>query len=74
MEKLDDKTLDFLEQQIPDLMAAAITVAYNDALADGHSVLQVEGDDLVEQFPDGSKRVVKKLEPRTRVAREAKSS
>ncbi len=62
MEKLDDKTLDFLEGQIPDLMAAAITVAYNRALASGYSVLQVEGDDLVEQFPDGTKRVIEKLE------------
>ena len=62
MEKLDDKTLDFLEQQIPDLMAAAVTVAYNDALARGESVLQVEGDELIEQFPDGSKRVIEKIE------------
>lgn len=62
MEKMDDKTLDFLEKQIPDLMAAAILVAYNDALADGESVLQVEGDELVEQFPDGSKRVIEKIE------------
>ena len=62
MEKLDDKTLDFLEKQIPDLMAAAITVAYNDALARGESVLQVEGDELIEQFPDGSKLVIEKIE------------
>ncbi len=61
MEKLDDKTLDFLEQQIPDLAAAAVTIAYNETLAAGLSVLQVEGDELIEQFPDGSKRVVKKL-------------
>ncbi len=64
MKKLDDKTLDFLEQQIPDLMAAAVTIAYNEALAAGLSVLQVEGDELIEQFPDGSKRVVKSLERR----------
>lgn len=62
MKKLDEKTLDFLETQIPNLAAAAVTIAYNDALAAGLSVLQVEGDELVEQFPDGSKRVVKRLE------------
>ena len=62
MEKLDDKTLDFLEKQIPNLMAAAVTIAYNDALARGESVLQVEGDELIEQFPDGSKRVIEKIE------------
>lgn len=62
MKKLDEKTLDFLEQQIPDLMAPAITIAYNDALARGESVLQVEDDALVEQFPDGSKRFIEKIE------------
>ena len=62
MEKLDDKTLDFLEEQIPDLMAAAVTVAYHNALAAGHSVVLVEGDDLIEQFPDGTKRFIEKLE------------
>ena len=66
MKKLDEKTLDFLEQQIPDLMAAAVTIAYNEALAAGLSVLQVEDDKLVEQFPDGTKRVVKQLEPSSR--------
>lgn len=66
MEKLDDKTLDFLEKQIPDLAAAAVTIAYNEALAAGLSVLQVEDDKLVEQFPDGTKRVVKQLEPSSR--------
>ena len=62
MEKLDDKTLDFLESQIPDLAAAAVTIAYNQALAAGLSVLQVEGDELIEQFPDGTKRFIKKIE------------
>ena len=62
--QLDEATLDFLEQQIPALAAAAVTLAYNDALARGESVLQVEGDELVEQFPDGTKRVVKKLHQR----------
>lgn len=62
MKKLDEKTLDFLEQQIPDLMAAAVTIAYNDALARGESVLQVEGDELIEQFPDGTKLFIEKIE------------
>ena len=61
MKKLDEKTLDFLETQIPDLAAAAVTIAYNEALAAGLSVLQVEGDEIIEQFPDGTKRVVKRL-------------
>ncbi len=43
--QLGEATLDFLEQQIPALAAAAVTIAYNDALARGESVLQVEGDE-----------------------------
>ena len=62
MKQLDDKTLDFLEQQIPDLAAAAVTIAYNDALAAGYSLVLAEGDDLIEQFPDGTKRFIKKIE------------
>ena len=65
MKRLSEAELDFLEQQIPALAAAAVTVAYYEALARGDSVLQVEGDELIEQFPDGTKRFVKKLESKS---------
>lgn len=62
-----EQTLDFLESQIPALAAAAVVVAHHNALASGLSVLQIEGDELIEQFPDGSRRVVKTLIPRVPV-------
>lgn len=60
-----EQALDYLEEQIPALSASAVTVAYWAALAAGHSVLEVEGDAIVEVFPDGTRRVVKAIEPGT---------
>ena len=60
---LDDKSIDYLEEHFPELFAAAVTQAYWGALAAGHSVVQRDGDDLVEVFPDGSRRFIKKLPP-----------
>ncbi len=57
-----DATLDFLEEQIPTLAQSAVTVAYWEALSAGLSVLQVEDGHLVEAFPDGSRRIIKKVE------------
>ncbi|MBW3637713.1 MAG: hypothetical protein KY445_14805 [Armatimonadetes bacterium] len=48
MNTQNEQTLDFLERQIPDLAAAAVVAAYHQALASGQSVLQVEGDELIE--------------------------
>ncbi len=54
-----EKTLDYLEQQIPGLSAAAVDVAYWQALAAGQKVL-VSGDGgIYEVFPDGTRRFVK---------------
>ena len=58
---IDDKALDFLEEQIPVLAEGAFRKAYVAALAAGQSVLEVIGDELCETFPDGSRRVVKKV-------------
>ncbi len=53
--------LDYLEQQIPSLSAAAVDVAYIQALASGQMVL-VSGDGGIYQaLPDGTKRLVKEL-------------
>ncbi len=60
-----EQALDSLEEQIPALSAAAVTVAYWAALSAGHSVLEVEGDAIVEVFPDGTHRVVRAIEPAT---------
>ena len=58
---IDDKAIDFLEEQIPMLAEGAFRKAYVAALAAGQSVLEVIGDELCETFPDGSRRVVKKV-------------
>ena len=59
-----EQTLDYLEQQIPSLSAAAVDVAYWRALASGQTVL-VSGDDgIYEAFADGTKKLVKKMEKR----------
>jgi hypothetical protein len=54
-----EQTLDYLEQQIPSLSAAAVDVAYWQALATGQKVL-VSGDDGIYQaFADGTKILIK---------------
>jgi hypothetical protein len=54
-----EETLDYLEQQIPSLSAAAVDVAYWQALATGQAVL-VSGDDgIYRAFADGTKELIK---------------
>lgn len=64
--KDDEKVIDYLEQQIPELAAAATKIAYWQALASGSSVLISENGELVEVFPDGTRRFIKKIEPRVK--------
>ena len=57
-----EATLDYLEQQIPSLSAAAVDVAYWQALATGQSVL-VSGDGgIYEVFGDGTRKLLKATE------------
>lgn len=57
-----EQTLDYLEQQIPGLSAAAVDVAYWQALASGQAVL-VSGDGGIYQvYADGSRRLIKTTE------------
>ena len=58
---LSEAELDFLEEQIPELAVAAGKAAFVRTLASGQSTLVAEGDAIYEVFPDGSKRLVKKL-------------
>ena len=60
---LDEKTLDHLEAQFPQLFQAAVTQAYWSTLAQGHSMLERTEEGLVETFPDGSSKFIKALEP-----------
>lgn len=58
---LSEKALDYLEEQIPELAEGAFKQAYLAALASGSSVLVSEKGDLVEVFPDGTRKFLKKL-------------
>jgi hypothetical protein len=57
-----EKALDYLEAQIPSLSAAAVDVAYWQALAAGQHVL-VSGDDgIYDVSPDGTRTLVKTIQ------------
>jgi hypothetical protein len=61
--ELSEKALDYLEAHIPELAEVAFKQAYWAALATGSSVLLSENGNLVEVFPDGTRKFIKKLEP-----------
>jgi hypothetical protein len=69
---LDDKTLDHLESQIPEMAAVAFRQAYWKSLEEGHSVLVADEGGLYEVFPDGRREFRKPLEPRIPVANGSK--
>jgi hypothetical protein len=54
-----EKAIDYLEQQIPNLSAAAVDVAYWTALAAGRTVLVSDEDGIYEVAPDGTRSFVK---------------
>lgn len=54
-----DKRLDYLEQQIPSLSAAAVEAAYWQALAAGQRVLVSGEGGIYEVAPDGTQTFVK---------------
>jgi hypothetical protein len=62
-----EKTLDYLEQQIPSLAAAAVDVAYWQALAAGQTVLVSSEGGIYEVYPDGTRKFVKATEARLSV-------
>ena len=64
---MTEESMRFLEEHIPDLADAAVKQAYWQALATGSSVLVSENNVLVEMFPDGTRKVLKQLEPQTAV-------
>ncbi len=64
---MTEESMRFLEEHIPILADAAVKQAYWQALAAGSSVLVCENDVMYEIFPDGTRKVVKQLEPQTSV-------
>lgn len=61
--KITEKAMRYLEEHIPDLVGAAITQAYWEALAMGSSVTQCENGVIYEVFPDGTRKVIKTIAP-----------
>lgn len=56
-----EKELDFLEAHIPTLAESAFKKAYLDALSSGTSVLEAIDGKIIEVFPDGTRKTIKKI-------------
>jgi hypothetical protein len=63
----NEKVIDYLEQQIPQLAVLALKQAYWQALSSGSSVLVAKNNVLIKVSPDGSEEVIKQLTPWTLV-------
>lgn len=64
---LSEEEISYLEEHIPDLASAASWQAYWAALAAGCSVLISENGNLIEVFPNGNHKFIKRLSPPIRV-------
>jgi hypothetical protein len=60
---MQEREIQYLEKHIPELAESAVTQAYWQSLAAGNSVLESENGIIYERFPDGSSKMVKKIEP-----------
>jgi hypothetical protein len=58
-----EKQLLEMEAAFPKMAGAAFANAYKRALASGHSVLRSEHGAIYEVFPDGRRKLVKKIAP-----------
>lgn len=65
---LDEKSMQFLEERIPELAEGAVKQAYYQALSAGCKVLEVVDGSLVETSSDGSVRLIRCLPESTPVA------
>ena len=64
---IQEEAIRYLEAHIPELAESAVTQAYWQALAAGSSVLESENGAIYEVFPDGTRKLVKTIEPPTPV-------
>lgn len=64
---MSEKSMQFLEEHIPELAQSAVTQAYWQALASGNSVLQSDNGVIYEVFPDGTRTLIKTVTPPTAV-------
>ena len=66
---VNEETMRFLEEHIPELADSAVKQAYWAALASGSNVLMCENGTLVEVHPDGTQKIIKRLEQPTSVTK-----
>ncbi|MCU0470014.1 MAG: hypothetical protein MUF58_15575 [Arcicella sp.] len=59
---LNENEIDYLEQQIPILAETATKQAFWQTLASGDSVIIAKDGELIEVFPDGTRKVIKNIE------------
>lgn len=60
---LNEQSMRFLEEHIPDMADCALTQAYWQSLAAGNSVLESDNGVIYEVQPDGTRKVVKTNPP-----------
>lgn len=65
---LSDEAIEKLETCIPQVAAGATYAAYVRALAAGHTVVRVEGANLVATSADGAVEVLAPAKPKRKVA------
>lgn len=59
--RLSEKEIDFLEENIPDLVGTATKQAFWQTLASGNHVIIAEDGQLLKVFPDGKREVIKNI-------------
>lgn len=59
--KLTEEAMIYLEERIPVLAGNATNQAFLETLAAGETVLIAEQGNIVEVFPDGTRKVIKKI-------------
>jgi len=64
---MSDQDIQELENQFPAVSGSAFAAAREQTLASGQSVLQSEQGLIYEVYPDGARRLVKRIEPPTPV-------
>lgn len=62
----DEQRIEQLEAAFPLAAAAAFSKAYDEAIRAGHSVMVSEEGAIYEIFPDGQRKLIKKIDPPTR--------
>lgn len=70
MKPLNEKTMSYLENRIPELAEGAVKKAYCKTLASGNKVVEAVNGQLVESQPDGTHKVIKNLPKPVAVAPE----